>query len=391
MTGSDNPDEIWNPSHIFKKWDKEDKMRKKGIILSCPVKLCTPTKKTMRKPKKIPEGFEWDPKAKELIDTRCNNPKLRALVESSVNTKDVPALCMSPFFTGTKKKQKELPWQHYPHIAILTTNARLRRLLLGLHLQWTIKEDGQNVTIWKRTKQYCKKKQEIVISSHNQEIAAQDITSRVKISCKEDYEKILALIEDNPTLRVSAEECAKGASITGIKQYDRNTLFVFDIFDTTINNFLSYTQVYQYCYHYGIPVVKLFGVTRHKTLKDLNHFASFVLATCDTVKNYGKDEGMVVKTFNKDGEYIQAKVKLDIPKPIVERIREGPPKLPQIPESEIMGAISHVEADFGLTGEPSHDMPLIAKAVGEECKKHLYSSRGNLFTFYQEYMERRKK
>lgn len=55
-----------------------------------------------------------------------------------------------------------------------------------------------------------------------------------------------------------------------------------------------------------------------------------------------------------------------------------------------MGAISHVEADFGLTGEPKHDMPLIAKAVKVECEKHLYSGRGNLFTFYQEYMERKK-
>jgi len=291
-----------------------------------------------------------------------------------------------------KKWQKEVEkWQHYPHIAILTTNARLRRSLLGLYLQWTLKEDGQNVTIWKRKRPHTRKQFEIVVSSHNQEIAASDITSRVKISCKEDYEKILALIEANPTFRVNAEEYAKGASITGIKQYNRDTLYVFDIFDTAINNFLPYTQVYQYCYHYKIPVVQLFATTRHRTIKDLNRFASFVLATCDAIKDYGKDEGMVVKTFNKDGEYIQAKVKLDIPKPIVERVREGPPKLPQIPESEIMGAISHVEADFGLTGEPKHDMPLIAKAVGEECRKHLYSSRGNLFQFYEDYMERRRK
>jgi hypothetical protein len=289
------------------------------------------------------------------------------------------------------KKTKEAPWEHYPHIAILTTNARLRRSLLGLRLQWTIKEDGELVTIWKRTKKYCKKKTEIVISSHNQEIAAPDITARVIQNCAQDFEKITRLIDDNPTFRVNAEECAEGCSVTGVKKYDRDCLIVFDIFDTTINNFLSYTQVYQYCYHYHIPVVQLFATTRHRTIKDLNRFASFVLATCNAEKNYGKDEGMVVKTFNKDDEYIQAKVKLDIPRPIVERVHEGPPQLPQIPENEIYGAISHVEADFGLDGTPAHDMPLIAKAVGEECKKHLYSSRGNLFVFYQDYMERRKK
>jgi hypothetical protein len=37
------------------------------------------------------------------------------------------------------------------------------------------------------------------------------------------------------------------------------------------------------------------------------------------------------------------------------------------------------------------DMPRIVKYVSEECKKHLYSSRGNLFQFYQDYMERMKK
>lgn len=298
-----------------------------------------------------------------------------------------------PNNTFKSRKKKELPWEHYPHIAILTTNARLRRSLLGLRLQWTIKEDGQLVTIWFRKHKYSKiPTTDIIISSHNQEIAAKDITARVTINCKEDYDKIISLIADNPTFRVDCEECAKGYSVTGIKQYTKDTLIVFDIFDTAINNFLPYTSVYQFCYHYGIPVVQLYDTTRHRTIRDLNKFIHHVLEYCDTEKAYGKDEGMVVKTFNEDGEYIEAKVKLDIPKPIVDKshYQEGPPKLPQIPESEIMGAISHVEADFGLTGEPKHDMPLIAKSVGEECRKHLYSSRGNLFEFYKKYMERKK-
>jgi hypothetical protein len=257
----------------------------------------------MKKPNKIPDGFEWDPKHKELVDVRCNNPKLKKLAKESV-----PAMCMSPFYpthdtgplmkTIKVKRKKEIPWHRYEHIPILTTNARLRRSLLGLRLQWTLKEDGENVTIWKRKKKYCKSCEEIVISSHNQEIASQDIQARVRKNCLQDYEKILALIEANPTFRVVAEECAKGASVTGIKKYPRDILYVIDIFDESINNYLPYTQVYQYCYHYHIPVVTLFATTRHRTLKDLNKFASFVLATCNAEKDYGKDEGMVAKTFN---------------------------------------------------------------------------------------------
>jgi hypothetical protein len=240
-----------------------------------------------------------------------------------------------------------------------------------------------------RTKKYCKRKQEVVISSHNQEIAATDIQSYVRKSPQ--YETILKLLKDFPMYRIVCEECTKGPSITGIKTYVEDILFVVDIYNTAEQKFLSYTQVYQTCYHYGLPVVTLYAVTRHRTIKDLIKFAHHVLEYCNTVKDYGKDEGMVLKTFDEDGEYMMAKVKLDIPRPIVERIHEGPPILPQIPECDIMGAISHVEADYGLDGTPKHDMPLVAKAVAEECRKHCYSSRGNLFQFYQEYMESRKK
>jgi len=289
--------------------------------------------------------------------------------------------------------KKDIPFQRYPHIALLTSNAKLRRMLLGKRLMWTIKEDGENVTIWLKKKKRGEsslytglidlpKGTKIVVSSHNQENAAPDIITKVQGT--PEYQKVLELINENPTFRVVVEECRKGRSITGIKTYDRDMLIVVDIFDTSTMNFLPYVNVHQHCYHHGLPVVKLYAETRHRTMTDLLKFKNHVLEHCDAVK----EEGMVVKTFNDDGEYIQAKVKLDVPEPVVKKIREGQPILPQIPENEIFGAISKVEADFGLTGQPKDDMPRIAKYVGEECRKHLYSSRGNLFHYYQEYMER---
>lgn len=286
-------------------------------------------------------------------------------------------------------KPKEQSWIRYPHIPNLEGSGRLRRLLLGKHLTWTIKEDGQNITIWMRTKKYCKRKQEQIISSHNQEIASVDIQNSVRKSPQ--YESILKMLKDFPTYRIICEQCAKGPSITGIKSYNEDTLFVIDIYNTAEKKYLSYTQVYQTCYHYGLPVVTLFITTRHRTLKDLDKFAHHVLEYCNVVKDYGKDEGMVLKTFDEDGELLMAKVKLDIPLPIERRrIDNYPPTLPHIPVCDIMGAISHAEADYGLDGTPKHDMPLIAKAVAEECRKHCYSSRGNLFKYYEKYMEKRK-
>lgn len=343
----------------------------------------------MRKPKIIPKGFIWDPKAKELVDVRANNPKLRKLMRESIRV-DIPAICISPFYRVTNQqppnntfkqsKKKEDPWHHYQTIPLLVSNRKTQRMLLGRHCKWTIKEDGENITIWKRKVPHTRKQFEIIISSHNQEIAAEDI--RGKVATCPEYTVILQIIEDNPTYRIVVEECRKGLSVTRIKTYERAILYVVDIYDSAIKNYLPYTNVYQLCYHYKIPCVALFSETRHKTLRDLHAYMNHVLEHCIAVH----EEGMVVKAFTEDGEYIQGKVKQDTPKPTERIIHEGAVQLPQIPESEIMGAISHVEADFGLTGDPKHDMPLIAKSVGGECRKHLYSGRGNLFTFYQDYM-----
>ena len=286
-------------------------------------------------------------------------------------------------------KKSEDTFIRYPHIPNLEGSGKLRRLLLGKCLTWTIKEDGQNVTIWMRTKKYCKKKQEIVISSHNKEVSAPDIETNVR-KCPQ-YETVLKLIKDFPMYRIVSEYCAKGASITGIKTYTEDELIIIDIYNAAERKYLPYTQMYQTCYHYGLPVVVLFSVTRHRTLKDLDKWAHYVLEYCNVVKEYGKDEGMVARAYDENGEYVMAKVKLDIPLPIKRRrIDNYPPTLPHIPVCDIMGAISHVEADFGLDGTPAHDMPLIAKAVSEECRKHCYSSRGNLFVYYKKYLKRKK-
>jgi hypothetical protein len=147
--------------------------------------------------------------------------------------------------------------------------------------------------------------------------------------------------------------------------------------------------MYQQCYHYGIQTVKLYAETRHRTIKDLLKFKNHVLEYCDSqCEGKEKEEGMVCTTFDDEGQLLKAKVKLDIPEPKVRKIREGQVILPQIPESEIMGAISKVEADFGLTGQPKDDMPRIAAEVSKACKEHLYSSRGNLFQYYKIYLER---
>jgi len=307
----------------------------------------------------------------------------------------------TPFIpVGNNGKRKVVKFERYPHISILNSS-KLCRMLLGKRLFWTIKEDGECVTIWLKKHTAASKstnvilmlqgknyvKYDIIISSRNQEIASQDIQNRVRET--DEYSKIVYMLSDNPMFRIVCEECRKGRSVTGIKTYNRDQLFMIDIYDTAQDNYLAYTAMYQQCYHYGIQTVKLYAETRHRTIKDLLKFKNHVLEYCDSqCEGKEKEEGMVCTTFDDEGQLLKAKVKLDIPEPKVRKIREGQVILPQIPESEIMGAISKVEADFGLTGQPKDDMPRIAAEVSKACKEHLYSSRGNLFQYYKIYLER---
>jgi len=286
-----------------------------------------------------------------------------------------------------KKKKKERSWQRYPHIPLLTSLKPNPRILLGQRLFWTEKKDGECVTIW------MDDKKEIQLSSRNQVKAASDIQNRVKHS--EDYPKVIALLKENPQFQIYVESCKKGRSVTGIETYERDMLFLFDILDMETEKFLPYVNVHQHAYHHKIPVVGLYAETRHKTMKDLLKFKNHVLEHCDAVRI----EGMVIKAYKVperfkgwrefEGGLVQAKVKLDVPEPQKRKIAKGEPIYPEMPDSEVFGAISKIEADFGLTGDPKDDMPRIAEYVKEACKEHLFTNpKRKLFSYYEEYKER---
>jgi len=229
------------------------------------------------------------------------------------------------------------------------------RILLGKILYWTEKKDGSNLSFWL-------KNGEIQISSRNLPVAAPDLQEYAKWT--KEYGKIIKLIRDNPNFIVYAELCRKGRSVTGIEYYDHTFLIVFDIYDRETGKFLPYINTHQYCFHYDIPIVKLYARTRHRSMKDLLKFRNHVLEYCESIGL----EGMVVKTFTQKHGYIQCKVKLDVPRPVKEKIAKGEPIYPPIPKNEIMGAIAKVEADFGLTGNPKE-----------------------LYEYYREYLERMRK
>lgn len=280
-------------------------------------------------------------------------------------------------------------WKYrYQHIPLLITMKPTPRILLGQRLYWTEKEDGSCMAIWM-------KDDKLQISSRNQEESASDLVALVKRT--EEYSKVLKLLEENPQFVIYVEACRKGRSVTGIKVYDRDILFIFDIYDKSAEKFLPYICVHQHAFHHGIPIVKLYAETRHRSMKDLLKFRNHVLGYCEAVKQ----EGMVIKAykiperFQEWGEFkggmIQAKVKLDVPEPTKRKIAKGEPIYPPIPENEIMGCIDKAWQELGTEKFMKTEiaMPLIAKYVGEACRQHLFSKpKTKLFHMYKEYTER---
>jgi len=266
----------------------------------------------------------------------------------------------------------------YPHIANLLTLYPTPRILLGKRLSWTEKRDGSCIVIRREEDGY-------IISSKNQEEASEDLVSLVHRT--EEFDKVIGMLEDNPQYVIYVEACRKGRSVTGAELYDRDFIICFDIYDSQEEHFLTYTNTYQMCYHRQMPVVKLWAETRHTSMKDLLKWKKEALIYCKE----NSIEGMVIKAHSKKYGYIQAKVKLDIPKPVKRKISKGEPILPSIPEADILGAIDKVWQELGTEQfrNVKVSMPKVAEEVGKECKKHLYSkSNKNLFSYYQQYLER---
>lgn len=259
------------------------------------------------------------------------------------------------------------------------------QILLGEDIYWTEKRDGSQLRIaWVDNK--------VQISTRHQDEASEQFIRYFYQTPK--AEAIIALLKDsnglceNPAANFNTgsvlfgELLSKGKSPARFEHHDDYEFVLFDIYSKTEGKFLSYGGAYPYAYHYGIPFVESWALSRHTTLESLLSYRDEMLTMA---KEKGR-EGVVLKCYAKQ---IFAKEKLDTP--VIERVNleDGAVRYPPLPDSEVFGAIAKAHADLG---EQFNDkrvaMPLIAQYVGEEEKKHLNSKPiKSLFAYYQEYLE----
>jgi len=276
----------------------------------------------------------------------------------------------------------------YPHLERIYNLKPNPEILLGQEIFWTEKRDGSNIGAYLT-------EEGIQLRSRNQDRASEDFYKAFRAS--EQAEGVFELLQDASNWGneyvIFGEMLTIGKSPTRMEMHERNEFVIFDIWSCRHNQFMSYNAMYQQCYHFGLPCVELYGTCNVVTTEALYTFKDQMLAKALECKR----EGVVGKAwgetpFNKgDGAgcsrlitYFKEKHDLPALEKIPRAFEEGIIRLPTLPDSEIFGAIEKVRTDIGEKfTEIRVAMPLVAKYVAEECKKHNCTAPKNLHHYYQ--------
>jgi hypothetical protein len=269
----------------------------------------------------------------------------------------------------------------YPELETIFHQYPNPEILLGKEIIWQEKRDGSNAGIWLPRKN-------LKIRSRNMDIGSKDMHNAfIRTGLAENAKELINdMISqwNHKEVVLFGELLQKGKSPTRLEFHEKDEFVMFDIWAD--GKFLPYTLVHQYCYQYKIPFVEIYGTSRHTTMESLYQFRDQML---ETAKKKVR-EGVVGKIY--EGDKIQFfKEKLDLPKidKLPRKIDDGKPQLPELPESEIFGALEKVRVDIGEKKfkRTEEAMPLFAKYIKIECEKHNCRCTAKLFPIYKKRIE----
>ena len=257
-------------------------------------------------------------------------------------------------------------------------------IVLGQEIYWTEKRDGSNIGCYI---QPLSLEKDVQLRSRNMDRASDQFHKIFKET--EQAENIRELLLDAENWKkeyvIFGELLTKGKSPTRIETHEKHEFVVFDIWETPRKRWLSYNAIHQQCRHFDLPVVELYGTCNVVSREKLFEFKDLMLAKAFECNH----EGVVGKCWNPKFEsgiqYFKEKHDL----PAIEKLprldEEGVIRLPVLPDSEVMGAIEKARTDLGTDFTQIRvAMPLIAKYVAEECKKHNSRAPKGLHAYYQQ-------
>jgi hypothetical protein len=258
--------------------------------------------------------------------------------------------------------------------------------LFGSPIVWQKKEDGENTGI------YLDDFGDIQVRSRNTKKVADDIRQRfLNLPCAQPVRDMLVKVKQaNPDAEVVlfGEMLLKGKSPKQIDLRDETRFIAFDLMVSTIKRdppFMKWPMFKSLCVTYGIPVIQFVEETTVNSLDELMVVRERLLAKC----RENRWEGVVGKVYidNDHGSFINiVKEKTEIPK--VKAPEDPANQLPELPDSEITGAIEKALFEMGQAefSDTKTAMPKIAALVRDQCVKHKCRPPGD--RTYRLYRER---
>jgi len=250
------------------------------------------------------------------------------------------------------------------------------RELLGEHIIYTVKRDGENVSLW------LNEEKEVIISSRRLEAASGDIQSRMRAT--PEYKKVVDLLNDEYQGNIVVYgELLKVVSPTRIEPRRKHIHWViFDVWDCDNERYMPYNWVHQLAYHYKIPIVPI--VDEHQPMS-MTELTDKITEMKVWAKRHRR-EGVVGKVHNsKEGKQIFFKEKIDLPKrKKLDRQNHNQSHLPPMPEEKILRALLHA---FNEVGEEDWRkvkiaMPVVARHLSTEAREHNYNIPSGMFNYY---------
>ena len=267
----------------------------------------------------------------------------------------------------------------YPKLGYIRESPYGGRELLGKLIFFEEKRDGSNIRC------FLDDSDNIQFGSRNKIPASDDLIQSIENTRYVDILREALYIEKhqwNHDIIIFFELLQKGKSPTRIETHEKDDLAVFDIYDIN-EGWWNYTKVYQFCYQRKLPVVKLWAVSSHSTVEDLEKQIEKML---ERAKKENR-EGVVFKSYDGDDIYF-FKDRLDVPheKGVEVNIDKDTPKYPELPEAEIMNEIQKVLDEIGKEQfkDKKIAMPLIAQYVAAEAKARICSVPKGLYSYYLE-------
>lgn len=256
------------------------------------------------------------------------------------------------------------------------------RIILGKFLVWTEKRDGSNI------RAYLDENDDIQFGSRNMRRASLDLLQSIKNTgyidllnecLKEEKEKWKS------NLIIFFELLQHGKSPTHMEFHEKDDIVIFDIYSLE-NGWLAYNKIHQMCKMYSFPIVELWGTSLHSNIESFRKFENDMLELAK--KN--QREGVVGKHYH-GFETILFKNRVDIPdlRKVKTHFDGGRIELPLLPIPEIRGAVHKAYSDLGKEKflDKKTSMPIVARYVSEESKKHLCRNPKNIYQYYLEKLD----